>query len=57
MTLTKQEVCALLHISDSTLQRRMKAGVYQFTREMVSLTRFSSHTLALGFQSRRNQCP
>jgi hypothetical protein len=32
MTLTKTEACALLHISDSTLQRRMKKGVYQFTR-------------------------
>jgi hypothetical protein len=30
--MTKAEACELLHISESTLQRRMKAGVYQFTR-------------------------
>jgi len=32
MTLTKQEACALLHISDSTMTRRMRAGQYKFTR-------------------------
>ena len=31
-TLTKAEACALLHISDSTMTRRLKAGIYQCTR-------------------------
>jgi hypothetical protein len=31
-TLSKAEACALLHISDSTLTRRMRKGVYKFTR-------------------------
>lgn len=31
-TLSKKQACALLHISESTLLRRMKAGRYQFTR-------------------------
>lgn len=32
MTLNKQQACDLLHISESTLQRRLKAGVYRCTR-------------------------
>jgi hypothetical protein len=31
-TLTKAEAAALLHISESTLQRRIKAGIYSCTR-------------------------
>jgi hypothetical protein len=31
-TLSKAEACALLHISDSTMTRRMRKGVYKFTR-------------------------
>jgi hypothetical protein len=31
-TLSKAEACALLHISDSTMTRRMRAGQYKFTR-------------------------
>jgi hypothetical protein len=32
MTLTKAEACALLHISESTMTRRLKAGRYTCTR-------------------------
>jgi hypothetical protein len=31
-TLSKAEACALLHVSDSTMTRRMRKGVYKFTR-------------------------
>jgi hypothetical protein len=32
MTISKAQACGLLHISESTLQRRMRSGRYQFTK-------------------------